>query len=126
MLQRIDPTFPNATKKIENEIALAFKSLGYPFNISKTALVAAGSTHTWPTLLLALTWLIELLECMDGDTFDDENDENDESERGGILSAGHPGQPLQDMEELEQRTEKAFIKYVEGTYVSFLAPGGCS
>ena len=49
-------------KKIEDEIALGFKSLGYPFNISKTALVAAGSSHTWPTLLLALTWLIELLE----------------------------------------------------------------
>lgn len=118
LLQRIDPTFPNATKKIEDEIALAFKSLGYPFNISKTALVAAGSTHTWPTLLLALTWLIELLECMDGDAFDDENEE---SERDGILSAGPPGQPLQDLEELEQRTEKVFVKYVEGAYVSFLA-----
>lgn len=121
LLQRVDPTFPNATKKIEDEIALAFKSLGYPFNISKTALVAAGSTHTWPTLLLALTWLIELLECMDGDDFDDDND-NEKENGDGIFSVGMPGQqPLQDLDQLERRTEEAFLKYVETAYVSFLA-----
>jgi SMC interacting uncharacterized protein involved in chromosome segregation len=38
-----------------------FKKLKYPFQISKTALVAVGSPHTWPTLLGALVWLAELL-----------------------------------------------------------------
>jgi len=126
LLQRVDPTFPNATKKIEDEIALGSSRWGIPFNISKTALVAAGSTHTWPTLLLALTWLIELLECMDGDDFNDDDDNsgngNEKDNGGGILSVGMPGQqPLQDLDQLERRTEEAFLKYVETAYVSFLA-----
>lgn len=33
----------------------------YPFQISKSNLTAVGSPHTWPSLLAALTWLVELL-----------------------------------------------------------------
>ena len=33
----------------------------YPFSISKTALVAVGSPHTWPSLLASLIWLVDLL-----------------------------------------------------------------
>ena len=44
-----------------NEVPLMFKGLHYPFSISKTALSAVGSPHTWPYLLACLTWLIELL-----------------------------------------------------------------
>jgi len=115
LLTRIDPIFPNSNRKIEDEISSAFKGLGYPFNISKTALVAAGSPHTWPTLLLALTWLIELLECTE------EEDYNEEVLWDGIESAGKPGQPLCSLEELEHRTENAFLKYVEHSYEFFLS-----
>ena len=48
--------------KIEEEIPRLFKQLGYPFNISKSAMFAVGSPHTWPSLLAALTWLREQIE----------------------------------------------------------------
>ena len=35
--------------------------LRYPFQISKSALYSVGSLHTWPGLLAALTWVVELL-----------------------------------------------------------------
>lgn len=47
--------------KIEDDVPAFFKKIKYPFQISKTALVAVGSPHTWPTLLGALVWLAELL-----------------------------------------------------------------
>jgi len=48
--------------KVEEEILFTFKILGYPHNISKTTLAAAGSTHTWPTLVQALAWFVQVLE----------------------------------------------------------------
>lgn len=42
--------------QIEDEVPLVFKRLRYPFQISKSALQAVGSPHTWPALLAALAW----------------------------------------------------------------------
>jgi kinetochore protein NDC80 len=95
-------------------VVTAFKILGYPFNISKTALVAAGSPHTWPTLLLATTWLIELLEGRTG-----WNILTDDSE--DLANVGEAGVPFVDAETLENRSEQAFLKYVEISYNSFLS-----
>jgi kinetochore protein NDC80 len=47
--------------KIEDDVPAFFKRVKYPFQLSKTALVAVGSPHTWPALLGALVWLAELL-----------------------------------------------------------------
>ncbi len=47
----------------------------YPFTISKTALTAVGSPHTWPALLACLTWFIELLEYDELVVSESENDE---------------------------------------------------
>ena len=47
--------------KIEDDVPTLFKQLKYPFQISKSALFAVGSPHTWPSLLAALGWLVELL-----------------------------------------------------------------
>ena len=47
--------------KVEDEVPVLFKRLGYPFQISKSALYAVGSPHTWPGLLAALNWIVELL-----------------------------------------------------------------
>jgi hypothetical protein len=33
---------------VEEAIPAIFKQLGYPFSISKTAVYAAGTPHTWP------------------------------------------------------------------------------
>lgn len=47
--------------KVEEEVPLLFKRLRYPFQISKSNLTAVGSPHTWPALLAAVTWIVELL-----------------------------------------------------------------
>lgn len=115
LMKKIDPNFNSSIKrKFEDDVVTAFKILGYPFNISKTALVAAGSPHTWPTLLLALTWLIEVLEGHPG--FDILNDDSDD-----LSNVGEAGVPFVDAETLENRSEKAFLKYVEISYNSFLS-----
>lgn len=57
----IDPTF-SFQKRFEDEVPLVLRALNYPFSISKSALSAVGSPHTWPTLLGVLTWLMNLLQ----------------------------------------------------------------
>ncbi|XP_022326849.1 kinetochore protein NDC80 homolog [Crassostrea virginica] len=49
-------------KKPEEEIPKIFKELGYPFMISKTSMYALGSPHTWPTILAALVWMVDLIK----------------------------------------------------------------
>lgn len=60
LFRRIDPSF-SYEKKPEEEVPQMFKSLKYPFQLSSRSLVSPGSPHTWPLLLAALHWLIELL-----------------------------------------------------------------
>lgn len=57
---QVDPNVKFAAKW-EDEVAVLFKRLGYQFPISKSALQAVGSPHTWPGLLAALAWVVELL-----------------------------------------------------------------
>ena len=52
---------PKLLGKVEDDIPALYKRLRYPFQISKSALFAVGSPHTWPGLLAALSWLAELL-----------------------------------------------------------------
>lgn len=47
--------------KPEEEIPRILKLIGYPFLISRTSMFAIGSPHTWPHILVALTFLIELV-----------------------------------------------------------------
>ncbi len=59
---QVDPNLAaKSMGKIEDDVPALFKRLRYPFGISKSALFAVGSPHTWPGLLAALTWLVELL-----------------------------------------------------------------
>jgi kinetochore protein NDC80 len=57
----VDPGF--YSKKPEDDIPQIFKNVKYPFvhTISKRSLASVGSLHTWPTLLGALAWLVELV-----------------------------------------------------------------
>ena len=71
LFAQVDPgcTLPHPSKIKFDEtknIPFVLKMLGYPFGVSKTALVAVGSPHTWPALLATITWLVELL------TYDEE------------------------------------------------------
>ena len=108
MLRRIDPTFQDGTLKLEDEVAMNFKALGYPFAVSKTALVAAGSTHTWPTLLAALTWLMMRIRSIEELVSDDED-------------AEHPGSgEYESLQELEVKTDRCFYNFLGVAYSAFL------
>ena len=49
-------------KKIEEEFPRLMKQLRYPFPVAKSAMFTIGSLHTWPSLLGALHWLVQLVE----------------------------------------------------------------
>lgn len=60
LFRKVDPNF-EFRDKIEDEVPNMYKRLHYPFLISKSALYAVGSPTTWPALLAALAWIVELL-----------------------------------------------------------------
>jgi kinetochore protein NDC80 len=107
MLRKLDPSFQDGTMKFEDEVAMNFKAMGYPYPISKTALVAAGSPHTWPALLAALTWLMEHLKCMEADLKATEQTDDAETQ-------------FESMEELDRKSEKMFFQFLGGAYTAFL------
>jgi kinetochore protein NDC80 len=62
LFRQVDPNLSSKNfGKIEEEVPQLFKRLKYPFQISKSNLTAVGSPHTWPSLLAAVTWIVELL-----------------------------------------------------------------
>jgi hypothetical protein len=97
LFQRFDPTL-KAFGKVEDEVPLFFKRLNYPFQISKSALFAVGSPHSWPSVLAALSWLVELLN------YDD---------RAEDAAAAQFDE--------KQRSERQFFSYASTAYRYFLA-----
>ncbi|KAG0561073.1 hypothetical protein KC19_9G034800 [Ceratodon purpureus] len=73
LFQKVDPNMKLG--KAEEDVPVVFKRLGYPYQISKSALYAVGSPHTWPGLLAALDWLVDGLLLQEAaeaaETFDD-------------------------------------------------------
>ena len=119
LIRRFDPTFATSSMnmKFEDEVCMAFKALGYPFPISKTGLVAAGSPHTWPALLAALSWLVELLQYDEirqrseaDDNHGDNNDDRNDDDTNNMI----------DMKEMIAKSEKDFFKYLLEAYEMFL------
>ena len=100
MVRKIDPTFNDGSTKFEDEAVLFFRQLNYPYTMSKTSLVAAGSPHTWPTLLAALNWLVEYLKVYAND------EETPESE--------HP------IVQLMHKSNTDFFRYVGVSYEAFI------
>jgi kinetochore protein NDC80 len=113
MLRKVDADFQRdvAGLKFEDEVVLNFKGLGYPFPISKTALVAAGSLHTWPALLAALHWLMQHLQCFQRARVIDYLD---------VTSC-----PSWDtLEELQTQADAAFYQYLQRSYTAYLCGDG--
>lgn len=102
MLRMIDPNFQKGELKFEDEVFLSFKCLGYPFNVSKTALVAAGSPHTWPALLAALAWLVEHIQCKIADKESIED------------------KPFESYEDLDAKASKMFFEYLFHGYEAYM------
>jgi len=50
--------------KFSEEIPRILKQLKYPYPLSKSAMFAIGSLHTWPALLGALHWLVNLIRTI--------------------------------------------------------------
>ena len=71
--------------KFEDEVPTVLKTLGYPYTISKGHLSAVGSPHTWPHLLAALAWLVDLLRyseaAFERDQAEDESFDNDDGNK---------------------------------------------
>lgn len=103
MLRLVDPNFQRGEAKFEDEVSTSFRCLGYPYTISKTALIAAGSTHTWPNLLAALAWLMDQIKPKLSDVEEDDEDK-----------------PVHSLLELEEKSESAFFKYLSKSYVAFM------
>ena len=80
-----------------------FKQLRYPYQISKTSLVAVGTPHTWPALLATVMWLIELLGY----------DEAVAAANAQSLDDPDPEDP--------NASEKAFYSYLGSAYQLFLS-----
>lgn len=59
LFRRADENFKFGSKT-EDDVPTFFRQLRYPFQISKCTLFAVGSLHTWPFLLSALTWLVQV------------------------------------------------------------------
>eukprot|EP00854_Cymbomonas_tetramitiformis_P004242 gene4242-5224_t len=87
----MDPNIKFGTK-LEEEVPLLFKRANYPFQLSKSSLQSVGSPHTWPSLVLALAWVVELLNY-------------EEQSKQGFDVDGN----------------RAFFDYVSNSYTYFLA-----
>lgn len=99
---QIDPNF-KLSGKFEDEVITMFKQLRYPYQISKTSLVAVGTPHSWPALLATVMWLIELLGY-------------DEA----VAAANAQSQDDPDPED-PNASEKAFYSYLGSAYQLFLS-----
>ncbi|XP_038077785.1 kinetochore protein NDC80 homolog [Patiria miniata] len=94
-------------QKFEEEIPQIFKTLKYPFNISKSSMFTVGSPHTWPNILGALHWLLNSVRYALG-----------VDEQSVLFSA----QLTDDQgDEFDSGTDsEVLFNYVEGAYKEFL------
>mmetsp|Transcript_76 Transcript_76/g.130 ORF Transcript_76/g.130 Transcript_76/m.130 type:complete len:634 (-) Transcript_76:159-2060(-) len=104
LVRQIDPAFA-FEKRFEDEVPLLLKTLRYPFTISKSALHAVGSPHTWPTLLAVLSWILELLQY------------DDVAQNTKLLSGA---EDEEDEQTGGQFGKDLFFGYVSRTYDAFL------
>jgi kinetochore protein NDC80 len=98
LIRQIDPNLLKGFGKLEEEVPQLYKRLRYPFAISKSNLTAVGSPHTWPTILAALCWVVELLNY---------------SARADTARA--------EMGSDRSRAERDFFEYVASSYRYFMA-----
>ena len=99
LVRQIDPNLLKGFGKLEEEVPQLYKRLRYPFTISKSNLTAVGSPHTWPTILAALCWAVELLNY---------------SARAEISRADCAGDE-------RSQSEREFFEYVSSSYRHFMA-----
>lgn len=111
LFQQIDYNFV-CTGKFEDEVVSFFKQLGYPCQISKANISAAGTPHAWPSLLAGLVWLVELLN------YDNEVIINTSNEIMTTIN-----ETTSDYNSIEDKimNEKLFYNYLHKAYGLFLS-----
>lgn len=107
LLRRMDPTF-EFQRRFEDEVPVVLKALHYPFSISKSALSAVGSPHTWPSLLGVLTWLMGLLKYGDA--------KQEKEVAAGVVPSSNTASVLSP----EERRQQLFHSNMVAAYTQFL------
>lgn len=107
LMRRIDPTF-EFQRRFEDEVSVVLKALHYPFSISKSALSAVGSPHTWPSLLGVLTWLMGLLKYGDA--------KQEKEAASSVNSSSNTASVLSP----EERRQQLFHSNMIAAYTQFL------
>jgi kinetochore protein NDC80 len=79
--------------------------------ISKSALFAVGAPHTWPAVLAALNWLVELL------TYNERTEEQASSSSTTRVGAPMPG----TLEDPDAVIKREFFEHVRSSYQYWLA-----
>ena len=106
--QQVDPNYAFGPS-VEEDIKRTMKLLGYPFALSKNALQAAGTPHTWPALLLMMAWIVDVLN------YDDKVEGGEEGEAAGGGGSGGGG-----VGDVEPHPEKLFFAYLTQSYAAFI------
>jgi len=102
LYHKLDPHF-DFSGKFEDDVTTLFKRLRYPFEVKKSALFAVGSPQYWPSLLAALSWLVELIKY---DIASQDDEPVDFSPADDVMS---------------ENGEKLTYQYLPGAYRDFLA-----
>eukprot|EP00804_Cyclotella_cryptica_P023223 CCRYP_000416-RA/>CCRYP_000416-RA protein AED:0.05 eAED:0.05 QI:835/1/1/1/1/1/3/192/486 len=93
--------------KFEEEVSLAFRTLGYPLPISKTGIVAVGAPHTWPALIAAIDWLLDVLSVVEAEAECDWMEDKEEED-------------LFSMESNAERATRQYDAFLRKSMVAFM------
>ncbi|CDI83975.1 HEC/Ndc80p family protein, putative [Eimeria acervulina] len=80
-----DDSVKITAENVNDEVPKLFKEIGYPFPISKSAMLAPGTGHQWPHHLAALSWLCELLIYENEFFFQEEEAADMQAARGDVV-----------------------------------------
>ncbi|KAI1731442.1 HEC/Ndc80p family domain-containing protein [Ditylenchus destructor] len=61
LFKQLDDKFSLSLKTLDEEVPKLMTAFGYPFALKKSSLQTAA-THSWPQVLAALDWLVDLVE----------------------------------------------------------------
>lgn len=112
LFQQIDPTFDIPATNFEEECISFFEKLGYPFKINKSSMRCIAP-HSWPPLLGAISWLIELLSF--AESFDDDGLKDDE-DSDDVHMNGNDDEEDINGEEKGANFDRIFFKLVAENY----------
>ena len=115
LIQRVDSSYEwsEGGKEVEEDIKRVMRLFGYPFSISKNALIAAGTPHTWPSLLVMLGWLVDFLQ------YDEAvNGWYDSSSSSSSADSADGEDGSDDSGELD--TERCYFRYMCDSYSAMM------